>query len=125
MEDTVGMADVSKVSAISKGFSFSLDGETFEGDGDNTMDGARPCLLWILSFGLESEGVGKGDGRCGDGGIGVFAAIGLEGSQLCPGLIIRLMISPSFTLYSFKSFPSARALPLRRRRCASGEGAEG
>ena len=36
-----------------------------------------------------------------------------------------MTVSPSFTGYSCKSFPSARAFPFRRRRCASAGGAVG
>lgn len=54
-----------------------------------------------------------------------MAGVGLDGSQLNPGLTIRLTVSPSLTLYSFRSFPSARAFPFNRSRCASAGGAKG
>ena len=47
------------------------------------------------------------------------------GSQWCPGFTIKLMVSPFLILYSLRSFPSASALPLRRRRWTSAGGADG
>lgn len=49
----------------------------------------------------------------------------LAGSQSKPGFTTRLIVSPFFTVYSWRSFPSARAFPLRRRRWASAGGAVG
>jgi hypothetical protein len=49
----------------------------------------------------------------------------LAGSHSTPGFTIRLMVSPSWTLYSFSSLASASALPFRRRRCAAAGGARG
>lgn len=42
-----------------------------------------------------------------------------------PGLTMRLIVSPSCTLYSFSSLASTNALPLSRSRCASAGGARG
>jgi len=47
------------------------------------------------------------------------------GSQWCPGFTIKLTVSPSLMLYSLRSFPSASAFPLRRRRWTSAGGADG
>lgn len=57
----------------------------------------------------------------GDEGKGVVAGDGedvtdFDGSQLNPGLIIKLTVSPCLTAYSCKSFPSAKAFPFNRRR---------
>ena len=52
-------------------------------------------------------------------------ATGLDKSQSNPGLTIKLIVSPSLILYSFKSLPSARAFPFNRRRWLSAGGAEG
>jgi len=74
----------------------------------------------------DPKGLGFGDG---DDIVGVVAGagvgVGAVGSQLTPGFITKFNVSPSLMVYSFRSFPSARALPLRRRRCASAGGAEG
>ena len=38
---------------------------------------------------------------------------------------MRLIVSPSWTLYSFSNFASANALPFKRSRCAEAGGARG
>ena len=58
--------------------------------------------------------------------ISVFLVVGgAFGFQSKPGLSIKLMVSPSLTLYSLRSLPSARALPLSKSLCASAGGALG
>jgi hypothetical protein len=47
------------------------------------------------------------------------------GSHSTPGFTMRLMVPPSWTLYSFSSLASANALPFRRSRCAEAGGARG
>jgi hypothetical protein len=49
----------------------------------------------------------------------------LAGSHWTPGLTMRLIVSPSWTAYSFSSLASASALPFSRSRCASAGGARG
>lgn len=127
--ETVG--GITLLSSVSR-MSFSTKpGTSLEGDGDRTTDGIRWCRDGFdPGVGLSERGGfppprdisgvdkdGEGDGEA--------AKAGLDGSQSNPGLIIKLTVSPSLTLYSFKSFPSARALPFRSRRCASAGGAEG
>ena len=76
--------------------------------------------------GFELDGDIAGDEGKGEGeGDGEATTAGLDGSQLNPGLTIKLTVSPSLTGYSFRSLLSARAFPFKRRRCASGGGAEG
>ena len=54
------------------------------------------------------------------------SSLGLAtGSHSTPGFTMRLIVSPSWTLYSFSSLASANALPLRRSRCAEARGARG
>lgn len=98
-----------------------------DGDGERTMDGVRVCLKPVLSFGRESEdnddfmsGSNKDFVSGSDDGKGA-----VEGSQSKPGLTIRFIVSPSFTLYSLRSLLSASAFPLSKRRCASARGARG
>lgn len=81
------------------------------------MDGARVCLGPAVSFADESD-----MSSCPEVGKSV---LDLLGSQSKPGLTIKFMVSPSFTSYSFRSFASTRAFPLRSKRCASTGGACG
>lgn len=54
------------------------------------------------------------------------SSLGLAmGSQSTPCFTMRLIVSPSWTLYSFSSLASASALPFRRSRCAEAGGARG
>ena len=54
------------------------------------------------------------------------SSLGLAtGSHSTPGFTMRLIVSPSWTLYSFSSLASANALPFRRSRCAGAGGARG
>jgi hypothetical protein len=94
------------VRLISCGLLYSLDSDTDEGEGDRTTEGIFVCPAFRLS-GVDMDS-------------GVVTAFG---SQVWPGLIIKLTISPSLTLYSFRSLASARALPLSNRRCMSAGGA--
>lgn len=91
-----------------------------DGVGDSTTEGIRPWPRRFGGFGLSDLlSTGEPVSSCMEG-EGVFV-----GSQSTPGLTIKLTVSPSFTLYSFSSLESARALPLSRRRCASAGGAWG
>lgn len=106
-DDAVGMVEVSRVSVMSCSFAFpSGSRDAIDGDGDNTMEGVLECLGPAVSFPVEEASDG-----C------------MVGSQSKPGLIIKFMVSPSFTSYSLRSFVSARAFPLRSKRCASAGGA--
>lgn len=51
---------------------------------------------------------GDGDGEYdGDASVDIVSVVDVtEGSQLNPGLTTIFKVSPSLTLYSFKSFPS-------------------
>jgi len=51
--------------------------------------------------------------------------VDLVGSHSKPGLTIRLIVSPSFTAYSFSNLLSASALPFKSSLCASTGGAWG
>lgn len=99
---------------ISSGFSGSPEGDPADGDGERTTDGMRECPNFKLSGALFSLVLEV-----------IFVVIVEFGSQLYPGLIIKLTVSPSLILYSFRSLESARALPLRRRRWTSAGGARG
>ena len=113
------MVEVSRVSVISCGFRFpSGSREATDGDGDKTMEGVRVCLWPGVSF--VADWVSIGDMSWSEVGKEVFV-----GSQWKPGLTIKFMVSPSFTSYSLRSFVSARAFPLRSKRCASAGGARG
>ena len=86
-------------------------------------------LRW-RSVGLDVPGSSELEGDFSAGVSGVGAGISNFGdsvarSQSYPGLTIRLTVSPSLTLYSLSNFASARALPLRSRRCTSTGGAPG
>ncbi len=101
-----------------------------EGEGERTTEGMRWCLplLGALLAGLSDEDAWPStDSEDGEGEKVVLVGLGmgLEGSQLVPGLTMRLITSPSLMLYSLTSLLSARAFPLRRSLCASEGGAEG
>lgn len=91
-----------------------------DGDGESTTDGMRPWPIRVLCCAGSGRRTMLPSTVLGDGGAGI-----LEGSQSKPGLTIKLMMSPSLTLYSCSSFPSANAFPLSRRRCTSAGGAPG
>lgn len=134
-EELLDSALASSVSMMS--LSAGTPGNSPDGEGDKTTDGIRWCLdCDCAGLGLGSkERAGllpttcseliEGDREDGeaDGAGGVGG--GFVGSQTNPGLTIKLTVSPSLTLYSLRSFASARAFPLRRSRCASAGGAEG
>src|SRR5712671_3814934 len=111
---------------ISCGFSRGEDGV---GEGERTTEGMRPCprLFSVGGVGLSDAVSGRGapESSSREGGGGGGDSWGLVGSHSTPGLTMRLMASPSWTLYSFSSLASASALPFRRRRCASAGGAWG
>jgi hypothetical protein len=112
------MVEVSRVSVMSCGFKLpSGSREATDGDGDKTMEGVRVCLWPGVSL---ADPVSKGAMSWPEEGNDVFV-----GSQWKPGLTIKFMVSPSFTSYSLRSFVSARAFPLRSKRCASAGGARG
>ena len=101
-----------------------------DGEGERTTEGMRWCLplLGAPVAGLSDEDAWPSTDS--EGGVGervmlVGLGMGLEGSQLVPGLTMRLITSPSLMLYSLRSLLSARAFPLRRSLCASAGGAEG
>lgn len=123
----MGIVEVSRVRLISRGFSCSEIGDPPEGEGDKTIDGARPCLFGMLNCGCGFVSIGDGEGAVEAGESDIVAVaevdVGLEGSQSKPGFTIRLTVSPSCTLYSFKSFPPASAFPLSKRRWVSDGGA--
>lgn len=95
----------------------------------------RWCL-WPFGFAWGSsvpdpKGLGLGGGVASDmvtsgdedsAGDCVGAAVG---SQWCPGFTMRLTVSPSLMVYSLRSFESARAFPLSKRRWTSAGGADG
>lgn len=117
--DAVGMVEVSRVRVMSCGFKFpSGSSEATDGEGDKTMEGALVCLWAGVSFVADS--MSNGFMSRSEQGKDVFV-----GSQSKPGLTIKLIVSPSFTSYSLRSFVSMRALPLSSRRCASAGGARG
>lgn len=73
------------------------------------MEGVRVCLWPAASFVADSMSNRVMSGS--DVGNDVFV-----GSQLKPGLTIKLTVSPSFISYSLRSFVSTRAFPLRSKR---------
>jgi len=114
------------LSSVNK-ISFSVTpGDSLEGEGDKTTEGIRWCprlepgvepsveACLLFSEDIEDDAVGGEE-------IGVT----FDGSQSNPGLMTKLMVSPSLIGYSCKSFPSASAFPFRRRRWTSAGGAEG
>lgn len=130
-----GIFEVSRVRWIGEG-ERSSGREVEDGEGDRTIEGIRPCLPvleepppWgsrdICTSPSLSFGAGDGDGD--SAGEAVAGAVTVEASQFHskPGFTIRFTVSPLFTGYSLRSFPSARALPRRSRRCASAGGAPG
>lgn len=82
------------------------------GDGErtsvNVTDGIRACF-----FELE-EMVRDGLRAVGSIGADEDDAVVAVGSQVKPGLIIKLTVSPSLMLYSLRSLVSVRAFPFRR-----------
>jgi hypothetical protein len=125
--EAVGIVEVSKVSRMSAGFSST--GLAPLGEGERTTEGIRvwPRFLpddavlsvggsvketigglgcggssWIARFGEREVGLGTGEVcmifEVASVGAGVDA--GADGSQTTPGLILRLIVSPSLTPYS-------------------------
>lgn len=90
-DEAVGIEEVSRVRLISSGLEFSFDGITDDGEGERT-----------------TEGIGEAEMESG--------AVMTFGFQVLPGLIIKLIVSPSLILYSLRSLASASALPLSKRR---------
>ncbi len=95
---------------------------------DRTTEGIRLCPRFI-SF---SGGAGLSDAvsvSCKGGtpdSNSEGSSLGLAmGSHSTPGFTMRLIVSPSWTLYSFSSLVSANALPFKRSRCAEAGGAWG
>ena len=95
---------------------------------DRTTEGMR---LWRRFFSV-SGGAGLSDAVCVSCKRGASdsnregSSLGLAiGSHSTPGFTMRLIVSPSWTLYSFSSLASASALPFKRSRCAEAEGARG
>ena len=106
------------ISWISWGFSRGDDGV------ERTTEGMR---LWPRFFSAGAAGLS--DAVCSGGGApddsnseGLLAVVG---SHSTPGFTMRLIVSPSWTLYSFSSLASASALPFKRSRCAEAGGARG
>jgi hypothetical protein len=79
------------------------------------MEGVRLCPCGTFISGSAESVIFTGEGLDGEGA--------LAGSQSNPGFIIKFIVSPSFTPYSLRSFASASAFPLSKRRCASAGGA--
>ena len=120
-----GIVEVSSTSGMSTNVSPGVG--VSDGDGDSTTDGIRPCPLRVfVGSGLGSSVIPSSffpSPWKGDEGEAAGAGATLDGSHSKPGLIMRLMVSPSLTAYSWRSFASARALPFSRSRCASAGGA--
>lgn len=102
-------------------------GVSLDGDGDKTTEGMRWCLDDDAGFGLGDREIERPLFAPGDTGAEGEDSMADDfvGSQSKPGLIIRLMVSPSLTMYSLSNLLSASAFPLRTRRKASAGGAEG
>ena len=90
-DEAVGIEEVSRVRLISNSLDFSFDGVIDDGEGERT-----------------TEGIGGAEMESGE--VMTF------GFQVLPGLIIKLIVSPSLILYSLRSLASASALPLSKRR---------
>lgn len=122
----MGRCDVSRVSGIGDGLS-ERGKEDVEGDGDRTTEGIRPCLPVLVdpasgsSFIETSPPASFPTALLGSG----VAGAGAVQSHSKLGFNMRFTVSPSFTGYSFNSFPSASAFPRSKRRCASAGGAPG
>ena len=101
-----------------------------DGVGERTTEGMR---VWPRFLSLSGGAPGLSDAVFGRGtpdsnsedGWGWSSLVSAVGSHSTPGFTIRLMVSPSWTLYSFSSLASASALPFRRSRCAAAGGAWG
>ena len=98
---------------MSWGFSSGEDGV-----GERTTEGMRPWPRRFVGGVSPNDAVSTGVSSAGGSGA-------LVGSQSTPGLTIRLMVSPPWTLYSFSSLASASALPFKRSLWASAGGARG
>lgn len=110
----------SRLSATSTGVP-PCNGTREFGEGDKITEGT---LRW-RSVGLVAPGSSVAEVGSSTGLPGASAGISTLGESRfwLTGLTIRLTVSPSLILYSFSSFASARALPLRSKRCASTGGA--
>ena len=118
------MSPSSRLSATSTGAP-SRNGARLFGEGDKITEGT---LRW--RSGLVVPGSSVAEGGSDMGSSGSSAGISTFGNavawfQSYPGLTIRLTVSPSLMLYSLSNFASARALPLRSKRCTSTGGAPG
>lgn len=69
---------------------------------------------------VSCEGGGASDSNSEGSSLGLAT-----GSHSTPCFTMRLIVSPSWTLYSFSSLASTSALPFRRSRCAEAGGARG
>lgn len=103
---------------ISWGFSRGEDGV-----GDRTTEGMRVCPRFFSGAAEVSDDVSGGGAT--DSSSAGGDSWDLAGSHWTPGLTMRLIVSPSWTAYSFSSLASASALPFSRSRCASAGGARG
>jgi len=118
------MSPSSRLSATSIGTP-SRSGVRVLGEGDKMTEGT---LRWrpdpVASGSSVREGV---PGTAGSGSGAEKSTFGGSAGwfQSYPGLTIRLTVSPSLMLYSLSNFASARALPLRSKRCTSTGGAPG
>ena len=92
-----------------------------EGEGERTTEGMRWCLPLFGAPPAAGPGVRPSTESESLVGLG----LGLVGSQLAPGLTMRLITSPSLMLYSLRSLLSARAFPLSRSLWTSTGGADG
>lgn len=119
------MLEVSSTRGMST--TFSSGSADRDGEGDSTTEGIRPWpLVGLVGSGSSVIGLSSSEFvfPTGVGGVTVVAPDAtLLGSHWNPGLTIKLRVSPSLTSYSLSSFPSAKALPFKRRRWTSAGGA--
>lgn len=110
----VGILEVSRVRLISV---MLAEGEMRDGEGERTTEGIRPCFPlgftslseMIVIKGVDSSSAGLGGATGGK--------VGLEA--------MTVIVSPSFTAYSFNNLLSASALPFSSSRCEDAGGKEG
>jgi len=96
-------------------------GASKDGLGLSTIDGVLECLI-LFSDGIPGLSAESPDAAGMGFGCKIPSSLGLEGSQLMPGLTMRFTVSPSWMLYSLSSLVSARAFPLIINLCASAGG---
>ena len=104
----MGKCDVSSVRGMGEGLSVR-GREDEEGEGDKTTEGMRPCFpgLEVLVPGSSDIEASTPPSFRDEPLASGVSGIGAVQSHSKPGFNMRLIVSPSFTGYSFSNLPSA------------------